>query len=138
MSSFGKSKLGAPGPSFGLASIQGSEMMVVTSTNPAADAKSISAYGNARSTIKGQPLNADELRRMHAYWQACCFMAAGMIYLRENPLLKEPLKVEHIKKRLLGHWGTSPALSFSYIHLNRLIKSLDLDMIFMAGPGHGA
>ena len=61
-----------------------------------------------------------------------------MIYLQANPLLKEPLKPEHIKNRLLGHWGSSPGLAFIYIHLNRLIKKLDLDVIFMAGPGHGA
>jgi xylulose-5-phosphate/fructose-6-phosphate phosphoketolase len=62
----------------------------------------------------------------------------GMIYLQDNPLLKEPLKAEHIKNRLLGHWGASPGLAFTYIHLNRLIKKYDLDMIFLAGPGHGA
>ncbi|MEM6715848.1 MAG: phosphoketolase family protein, partial [Cyanobacteria bacterium P01_C01_bin.147] len=69
---------------------------------------------------------------------ACHYLAVGMIYLRDNPLLKEPLKPEHVKHRLLGHWGASPALSFTYIHCNRLIKQYDLDMIFMAGPGHGA
>src|SRR3954471_14932666 len=79
-------------------------------------------------------LSADELRRIHAYWRACCYHAAGMIYLRANPLLREPLKVEHIKQRLLGHWGTSPGLAFSFIHLNRLINKYDLNAIFMAGP----
>ncbi|MEO0849766.1 MAG: phosphoketolase, partial [Cyanobacteria bacterium J06648_1] len=64
--------------------------------------------------------------------------AVGMIYLQDNPLLKEPLKAEHIKNRLLGHWGSSPALSFTYVHLNRLIKKYDLNSIFIAGPGHGA
>jgi xylulose-5-phosphate/fructose-6-phosphate phosphoketolase len=98
----------------------------------------LSAYGTARSTISGSPLTADELRRTHAYWQACSYLALGMIYLVENPLLKEPLRPEHIKNRLLGHWGTSPGLAFIYTHLNRLIKKYDLDMIFMAGPGHGA
>jgi xylulose-5-phosphate/fructose-6-phosphate phosphoketolase len=112
--------------------------MVVTSERTAHDITSISAYGNARSTVKGTPLTADELKKIHSYWQACCYLAAGMIYLQANPLLKEPLKVEHIKNRLLGHWGTSPGLSFIYIHLNRLIKQHNLDMIFMAGPGHGA
>lgn len=100
--------------------------------------ESLSAYGTARSTIKGNPLSADDLKNMHAYWRACNYLAAGMIYLLDNPLLKEPLKTEHIKNRLLGHWGASPGLSFAYLHLNRLIKKLDLDMIFMAGPGHGA
>jgi xylulose-5-phosphate/fructose-6-phosphate phosphoketolase len=99
---------------------------------------SISAYGKARSTIEGAPLGAEELRKTNAYWRACCYLAAGMIYLKENPLLRKPLTVEHIKHRLLGHFGTSPGLSFIYLHLNRLIKKYDLDMIFMAGPGHGA
>jgi xylulose-5-phosphate/fructose-6-phosphate phosphoketolase len=99
---------------------------------------SLSAYGKARSTIQGSPLTAEELRKTQAYWRACNYLALGMIYLQENPLLKEPLKPEHIKNRLLGHWGSSPGLSFIYIHLNRLIKKLDLDVIFMAGPGHGA
>ena len=84
------------------------------------------------------PLSAEEVRKVHAYWRACNYLAAGMIYLRDNPLLREPLKSEHVKERLLGHWGASPALSFSYIHLNRLIKKYDLDAIFLAGPGHGA
>ena len=86
----------------------------------------------------GEILSADELSRIDAYWRACKYLAAGMIYLRSNPLLREPLKLEHIKQRLLGHWGSSPGLSFIYIHLNRLIKKYDLNTIFMAGPGHGA
>jgi len=84
------------------------------------------------------PLSADEVERIHAYWRACNYLAAGMIYLRENPLLREPLKAEHVKARLLGHWGASPGLSFAYIHLNRLINKFDLNAIFLAGPGHGA
>ncbi|MGA2156322.1 MAG: phosphoketolase family protein, partial [Bryobacteraceae bacterium] len=104
-------------------------------TKPAFD---LSAYGEARSTISGAPLSAEDLRRTHAYWRACNYLALGMIYLVENPLLKSPLRPEHIKNRLLGHWGSSPGLSFAYLHLNRLIKEYDLDMIFMAGPGHGA
>ncbi len=99
---------------------------------------SLSAYGQARSTIQGSPLSSEELRKTHAYWRACTYLALGMIYLQDNPLLKEPLKPEHIKNRLLGHWGSSPGLAFIYIHLNRLIKKLDQEMIFMAGPGHGA
>ncbi|MEM8544981.1 MAG: phosphoketolase family protein [Cyanobacteria bacterium P01_H01_bin.119] len=83
-------------------------------------------------------LSDDELQKLQAYWRACNYLAVGMIYLRDNPLLKEPLKPEHVKHRLLGHWGASPALSFTYIHCNRLIKKYDLDMIFVAGPGHGA
>jgi xylulose-5-phosphate/fructose-6-phosphate phosphoketolase len=103
-----------------------------------ASSDSLSAYGIARSTISGSPLSPSELRKTEAYWRACNYLALGMIYLQDNPLLKEPLKPEHIKNRLLGHWGSSPGLAFTYIHLNRLIKKLDLDMIFMAGPGHGA
>src|SRR6476659_1056454 len=83
-------------------------------------------------------VSKDELSNIHAYWRACNYLAAGMIYLRANPLLREPLKTEHIKQRLLGHWGASPGLSFCYVHLNRLINKYDLDAIFMAGPGHGA
>ncbi len=79
-----------------------------------------------------------EINQLHAYWRACNYLAAGMIYLQDNPLLREPLKPEHIKNRLLGHWGASPGLSFSYIHMNRLIKKYDLEAIFLAGPGHGA
>ncbi|MDJ0571882.1 MAG: phosphoketolase family protein [Pleurocapsa sp. MO_192.B19] len=83
-------------------------------------------------------LSTEELRKIHAYWRACNYLAIGMIYLRDNPLLKEPLKPEHIKQRLLGHWGSSPALSFIYVHLNRLIKKYDLSTLYIAGPGHGA
>jgi xylulose-5-phosphate/fructose-6-phosphate phosphoketolase len=85
-----------------------------------------------------EPLDNESLRKIHAYWRACNYLAAGMIYLQENPLLREPLKAEHIKSRLLGHWGASPALSFTYLHMNRLINRYDLNAIFMAGPGHGA
>ena len=84
------------------------------------------------------PLSAEELGRLHAYWRACNYLGAGMIYLQDNPLLKEPLAPEHIKQRLLGHWGASPGLSFMYLHLNRLIVKHDLNAIFLAGPGHGA
>ncbi len=112
--------------------------MVVTQQESSADTKSISAFGMARSTVKGMPLDANELKRVHAYWRACCYLAAGMIYLQSNPLLRQPLSPDQIKNRLLGHWGTSPGLSFIYTHLNRIIKKFDLDMIFIAGPGHGA
>ena len=98
----------------------------------------LSPYGVARSTIQGTPLNDEEARKTHAFWSACNYLALGMIYLQGNPLLREPLEPEHIKSRMLGHWGASPALSFIYTHLNRVIKSFDLDMIYMAGPGHGA
>jgi xylulose-5-phosphate/fructose-6-phosphate phosphoketolase len=85
-----------------------------------------------------EKLSRDELEKMNAYWRACNYLAVGMIYLQQNPLLREPLKAEHVKQRLLGHWGTSPGLSFIYVHLNRLINKYDLNMIFLAGPGHGA
>ena len=84
------------------------------------------------------PLSTEERRKIDAYWRACNYLAVGMIYLRENPLLREPLKPEHIKNRLLGHWGSSTGLSFTYVHLNRVIKKYDLNAIFLAGPGHGA
>jgi xylulose-5-phosphate/fructose-6-phosphate phosphoketolase len=83
-------------------------------------------------------LTEEETLAIHAYWRACNYLAAGMIYLRDNPLLKEPLRPEHIKERLLGHWGASPGLSFVYTHMNRLINKYDLNAIFLAGPGHGA
>ncbi|HUO08295.1 MAG TPA: phosphoketolase family protein [Phycisphaerae bacterium] len=91
-----------------------------------------------KRTFSGERLSAEELRKINAYWRACNYLAAGMIYLQSNPLLREPLKVEHIKRRLLGHWGTSPGLAFIYLHLNRLINKHDLNAIFLAGPGHGA
>ncbi|CAN5482019.1 phosphoketolase family protein [soil metagenome] len=100
--------------------------------------KSISAFGPARSTVGETPLNTEELRKIHAFWRASNYLALGMIYLKANPLLKEPLKAEHVKDRLLGHWGASPGLAFAYIHLSRAIKARDLDVVFMAGPGHGA
>ena len=82
-------------------------------------------------------LSPDELRKIHAYWSAANYLSVGQIYLLDNPLLREPLTLAHIKPRLLGHWGTTPGLNFIYIHLNRLIKSQDLNMIYVAGPGHG-
>jgi xylulose-5-phosphate/fructose-6-phosphate phosphoketolase len=84
------------------------------------------------------PLSTEELERIDAYWRACNYLAVAMIYLQDNPLLRKPLQQEHIKSRLLGHWGSSPGLSFTYVHLNRLINKYDLDAIFLAGPGHGA
>jgi xylulose-5-phosphate/fructose-6-phosphate phosphoketolase len=92
---------------------------------------------NPTSTDAFQP-EAAELEKLDAYWRACNYLAAGMIYLRDNPLLREPLSIEHVKNRLLGHWGSSPGLSFVYVHLNRLVVKYGLDAIFLAGPGHGA
>ncbi len=111
--------------------------MSTTDARPA-ETIDLSPYSPTRSTVTEQPLSAEELRKTETYWHACNYLSLGMIYLRENPLLDEPLQPEHIKNRLLGHWGSSPGLSFIYVHLNRLIKKYDLDMIFLAGPGHGA
>jgi xylulose-5-phosphate/fructose-6-phosphate phosphoketolase len=83
-------------------------------------------------------LTAAELRTMDAYWRACNYLCVGMLYLQKNPLLREPLRAEHIKNRLLGHWGSDPGQTFIWVHLNRLIKKYNLDMIYIAGPGHGA
>ncbi len=84
-----------------------------------------------------QPLSADLVRKMDAYWRAANYLSVGQIYLYDNPLLREPLKLSQVKPTLLGHWGTTPGLNFIYVHLNRLIKKYDLDMIYIAGPGHG-
>jgi xylulose-5-phosphate/fructose-6-phosphate phosphoketolase len=83
------------------------------------------------------PLAQDQLHRMHAYWRAANYLAVGQIYLRDNPLLEEPLQLVHVKQRLLGHWGTTAGLNFIYVHLNRIIREFDLDMIYVIGPGHG-
>src|ERR1700733_5915079 len=89
-------------------------------------------------TTLAAPLTAEEAKAMHAYWSACNYLSAGMIYLRANPLLREPLQPEHFKHRLLGHWGSDPGQSFLWVHLNRLIKKYDLDVLYISGPGHGA
>jgi xylulose-5-phosphate/fructose-6-phosphate phosphoketolase len=112
--------------------------MSVIETSLPADIHDLSPYSPTRSTITTAPLTADELRKIETYWRACNYLSLGMIYLLDNPLLTEPLSPDHIKNRLLGHWGSSPGLSFIYVHLNRLIKKYDLNMIFIAGPGHGA
>jgi xylulose-5-phosphate/fructose-6-phosphate phosphoketolase len=88
--------------------------------------------------MTGSVLSDDELRRIDAYWRACNYLALGMLYLRDNPLLHEPLTAEHVKQRLIGHWGSDPGQSFVWVHLNRLIKKYDLNAIYIAGPGHGA
>jgi xylulose-5-phosphate/fructose-6-phosphate phosphoketolase len=92
---------------------------------------------SAGGTIMNGPLFKEELKAINAYWRAANYLSVGQIYLYDNPLLKEPLKLEHIKPRLLGHWGTTPGLNFIYVHLNRVIKAHDLNMIFICGPGHG-
>lgn len=106
-------------------------------------ARQIADIAERSGSVTGQsespatPLSPQLLARMQRYWQAANYLTVGQIYLRENPLLSEPLRAEHIKPRLLGHWGTSPGLSFIYVHLNRLITERDANIIYLAGPGHG-
>src|SRR6516162_8729719 len=107
-------------------------------TTEARNGASISPYGPARSTIAGQPLSPEELEKIDAYWRASLYVCLGMLYLQDNPLLREPLKIEHVKPRMLGHWGSDAGQVFTYIHFNRLIKKYDLDAIYLCGPGHGA
>ncbi len=109
-----------------------------SSQTPAGVPADLSAFGPARSTVPGSPLDPAELNRIDAFWRASNYLALGMIYLQDNPLLREPLRPEQIKRRLLGHWGASPALAFVYAHLNRVIRRDGLEAVFMAGPGHGA
>jgi xylulose-5-phosphate/fructose-6-phosphate phosphoketolase len=96
-----------------------------------------SATGSAKVRESLQILSAEELQKVHAYWRAANYLSVGQIYLYDNPLLREPLQLKHIKPRLLGHWGTTPGLNFIYVHLNRLIKKHDLNVVYVAGPGHG-
>src|SRR5258708_29152801 len=89
-------------------------------------------------TIDQKPvLSPEQERLMNAWWRAANYLSVGQVYLLDNPLLREPLKIEHVKPRLLGHWGTTPGLNFIYVHLNRAIKAQDLNALFIAGPGHG-
>lgn len=93
---------------------------------------------NRDQNPENRPLAPDELAKIHAYWRASNYLCAGMIYLRDNPLLRQPLRPEHFKNRLLGHWGSDPGQTFIWTHLNRAIRKHDLNMIFLSGPGHGA
>src|SRR5467141_3777868 len=97
----------------------------------------VATADSASLSVSNQPLSPEELRKMNAYWRAANYLSVGQIYLYANPLLREPLKLEHVKPRLLGHWGTTPGLNFIYAHCNRVIKKFDLNMIFICGPGHG-
>ncbi len=97
---------------------------------------SASGTGSAQAALP-QPLSPEELRKVHAYWRAANYLSVGQIYLFANPLLREPLLLKHIKPRLLGHWGTTPGQNLIYVHLNREIKKRDLNVIYVAGPGHG-
>src|ERR671917_1272223 len=96
-----------------------------------------SEFSSPAEVPEESPLSGDQLNGLQRYWQAANYLTVGQIYLQDNPLLHQPLTPEHIKPRLLGHWGTSPGLSFVYVHLNRLIREQDADVIFLAGPGHG-
>jgi xylulose-5-phosphate/fructose-6-phosphate phosphoketolase len=95
------------------------------------------ATATGRVVLSQQPLSPEELQKTNAYWRAANYLSVGQIYLLDNPLLREPLRIEHVKPRLLGHWGTTPGLNLIYVHLNRLIKKYDLNVIFITGPGHG-
>jgi xylulose-5-phosphate/fructose-6-phosphate phosphoketolase len=98
---------------------------------------SVASADSASLAVSNQPLSPEELRKMNAYWRAANYLSVGQIYLYANPLLREPLKLEHVKPRLLGHWGTTPGLNFIYVHFNRLIKKYDRNVIYICGPGHG-
>src|SRR5688500_14252870 len=89
------------------------------------------------STVPGSVLSDEEAAALDAYWRAANYLSVGQIYLLDNPLLEEPLAPEHVKPRLLGHWGTTPGLNLIYAHLNRVINARDLNMLYLAGPGHG-
>jgi xylulose-5-phosphate/fructose-6-phosphate phosphoketolase len=93
--------------------------------------------GEQDAIATGQPLSETEALLIDAYWRAANYLSVGQIYLLDNPLLREPLQAEHVKRRLLGHWGTTPGLNFIYAHMNRVIRNFDLDAIYVMGPGHG-
>ena len=95
------------------------------------------ARAKEESLKSAATLTPDLLRRMNAYWRAANYVSVGQIYLYDNPLLKEPLKLEHVKPLVVSHWGTTPGQNFIYVHLNRIIKKYDLNMFYIAGPGHG-
>src|SRR5712675_1672739 len=97
----------------------------------------VHTINSMQANDSNNPLSREEQRKMDAYWRAANYLSVGQIYLYANPMLREPLKIDHIKPRLLGHWGTTPGLNFIYVHFNRLIRKLDLNVIYIAGPGHG-
>ncbi|KAH7124464.1 XFP N-terminal domain-containing protein [Dactylonectria macrodidyma] len=102
------------------------------------EVESIRPFGPARSTVKGEPLSKEEIEQYNDFFKASCYLSLGMIYLKENPLLRDPLTANHLKARLLGHFGSAPGQIFIYMHFNRLIKKHNLNAIFISGPGHGA
>src|SRR5215813_10471778 len=99
--------------------------------------KQAASADSAKSVVSSKPLSQEELRKMNAYWRAANYLSVGQIYLYANPLLREPLKLEHVKPRLLGHWRTTPGLNFIYVHFNRVIKKYNLNVVYVCGPGHG-
>src|ERR1700724_3937292 len=108
-----------------------------TQSREGSNMASATVTGSAKPHESKRPLTSEELRKINAYWRAANYLSVGQIYLYANPLLREPLKIEHVKPRLLGHWGTTPGLNFIYAHFNRLIKKYDLNVIYVTGPGHG-
>src|SRR5260370_39047766 len=98
---------------------------------------SVASADSASLSVSNQPLSPGELRKMNAYWRAANYLSVGQIYRYANPLPREPVSLEHIKPRLLGHFGTTSGLNFIYIHFNRVIKKYDLNVIYVCGPGHG-
>src|SRR4051794_4362774 len=113
------------------------QRFVFDSTVSSAIASDDHNVGSQSASAPAGPLSTEQLRRMDRYWAATNYLTVGQIFLQENPLLREPLRPEHIKPRLLGHWGTSPGLNLLYVHLNRIIVERDADIIYLAGPGHG-
>src|SRR5580658_3521180 len=107
---------------------------VADGTNGAGESAALAAE---RTPPTDGPLSADLLRKMNAYWRAANYLSVGQIYLYDNPLLKQPLELSHVKPLVVGHWGTVPGQNFIYVHLNRVIKKYGLDMIYISGPGHG-
>src|SRR6266498_976415 len=112
--------------------------MLVSSLQGRPPMKDTDARSGARTKpSRSEPLSDDDLRLIDAYWRAANYLSVGQIYLLDNPLLAEPLRPEHVKPRLLGHWGTTPGLNFIYVHMNRVIKARSLNAIYVTGPGHG-
>ena len=96
-----------------------------------------SLMSESTTCLEKQPLSDELLQKMDAYWRAANYLSAGQLYLLDNPLLREPLTMDHVKKKIVGHWGTVPGQNFVWTHCNRVIKRYDLDMIYISGPGHG-
>ncbi|KAK3639844.1 hypothetical protein LTR56_012224 [Elasticomyces elasticus] len=115
-----------------------SPSIVPHDTTLTAGAAEWSAYGSTRATVNKKPLSSEEIDQLTRYFNATLYLCLGMLYLKQNPLLREPLKREHLKPRLLGHWGSDAGQSFTYIHFNRMVKKYDLDAFVISGPGHGA